>query len=122
MIAGPTVAPRRATPLLDLCAEAHIRGMAHSGPMRAATQRPLLPIQAVPTSPRSRSGANDRAGFIEAPLIGAAHRPASAIYPPTAMAPLGPMLRAPEAVPRIVFTSPALCTTSIASTAVLMMR
>src|ERR1017187_6428558 len=57
-------------------------------------------IHVVPKSPRIKSGANDLAGFIEAPVIGAAQSPARAIYPPTAIAPLVPMLRAPEAVPR----------------------
>lgn len=61
---------------------------------------------------RTRSGANDRTGFIEAPLTGAAQRPAKAMYPPTAIAPLVPMFRAPDAVPKIVFTNPAVSTAS----------
>src|SRR6202521_5285078 len=69
----------------------------------------------MPKLPRTKSGASDLAGFIEAPVIGAAQSPARAIYPPTAIAPLVPMLRAPDAVPRIVFTNPAVSTTSIAS-------
>jgi hypothetical protein len=40
-------------------------------------------------------------------VIGAAQSPARAIYPPTAIAPLVPILRAPEAVPRIVFYQPS---------------
>jgi len=40
-------------------------------------------------------------------VIGAAQSPARAINPPTAIAPLAPILRAPEAVPRIEFTMPA---------------
>jgi hypothetical protein len=36
-------------------------------------------------------------------VIGAAQSPARAIYPPTAIAPLVPMLGAPEAVPRAGF-------------------
>src|ERR1017187_9975850 len=65
-------------------------------------------IHVVPKSPRIKSGANDLAGFIEAPVIGAAQSPARAIYPPTAIAPLVPMLRAPEAVPRPTQLSGAL--------------
>ena len=41
--------------------------------------------------------------------------PANAMKPPTAMAPFVPMLRAPDAVPRIVFTNPAVSTISIAN-------
>ena len=39
--------------------------------------------------------------FIEAPLMGADQSPAKTIYPPTAMAPLAPMFRAPDAVPEL---------------------
>lgn len=53
--------------------------------------------------------------FIEAPLMGADQSTAKAIYPPTAMAPLAPMFRAPDAVPRIVFTRAAVSTISIVS-------
>ena len=65
--------------------------------------------------PRARSGPKERIGFIEAPDIGAAHKPASSMYPPNAIAALEPMFRAPDAVPRIVFTNPVVKTISIAS-------
>src|ERR1019366_4390268 len=83
-------------------------------PISAPTAGPTRQIHVVPKFPRTKSGANDLAGFIEAPVIGAAQSPARAIYPPTAIAPLVPMLRAPEAVPRIVFTNPVVRSTSIA--------
>ena len=38
-------------------------------------------------SPLTSAGPNERAGFIEVPLTGAAHSPARAMYPPTPSAP-----------------------------------
>ena len=58
------------------------------------------------------AGASERSVFIDAPLIGAAHRPASAMYPATPIAFSGPTFCAPEQVPRIVLTSPAVRSTS----------
>src|SRR6185437_1838993 len=84
-------------------------------PNSAPNNGPAMYSHVVLRSPRTRSGANERTGFIEAPLTGAAHSPASAMYPPTAIAPLVPMLRAPVAVPSTVLTSPAVSRTSIAN-------
>src|SRR6478672_6400745 len=60
------------------------------------------------------SGPNDRAGFIDAPLIGLDQRPASVMYPPTAIADSGPTFWADDAVPRIVLTSPNVSSASVA--------
>jgi hypothetical protein len=65
-----------------------------------------------PSDRRQGPGPRERAGFIEAPEMGAAHKPATIMQPPTATATLAPMLRAPEAVTRTTLTSPAVSTTS----------
>ena len=66
--------------------------------------------------PRGTLGIISTLEFFEhPPVIGAVQSPARAIYPPTAIAPLVPMLRAPEAVPWIVFTNRAVSSTSIAN-------
>ena len=54
-----------------------------------------------------------RAGFIEAPEIGLPHRPASAMYAPTPIAPMMPMFWAPDAVPKITLSRPNVRTVSI---------
>ena len=64
----------------------------------------------------TRSGASDRTGFIEAPLMGRCPKSGQgSMYAPTASAPLVPMLRRTGAVrcQRIVFTRPAVSTSSI---------
>ena len=47
------------------------------------------------------------------PEIGLPQRPASAMYPPTAMAPNSPTFCAPDAVPRMTLTRPSVRTASI---------
>ena len=54
-----------------------------------------------------------RAGFIEAPEIGLAHSPASAMYAPTPSAPMTPRFCAPDAVPRMTLTRPNVSTVSM---------
>src|SRR5437764_697018 len=50
---------------------------------------------------------------MEAPLTGLDHRPASAMYPPTAMADSGPTFCADDAVPRMTLTSPTVPSSSL---------
>ena len=64
-------------------------------------------------SVETTSGANERTGFIDAPLIGLAHSPASAMYPATPRAENVPTFWAPDAVPRMVVTSPQVRATSM---------
>src|SRR4029077_5816816 len=59
-----------------------------------------------------RSGANDRTGFIDAPLSGLDHNPARAIYAPTATADSAPTFCALDAVPRMTLTKPMVSTAS----------
>jgi len=61
------------------------------------------------------SGPRERAGFIDAPLIGLANRPSRAMVAPTARAALWPMLRLPVAVLRMTLTRIAVSTASITS-------
>jgi hypothetical protein len=51
--------------------------------------------------PPTASGASERIGFIDAPVTGAPHTATIPMYPPIAIAALGPMFRAPDEVPRI---------------------
>ena len=59
------------------------------------------------------SGPSVREGFIEAPLMGLAKRPSSAMVAPTAIAALWPMLRYPVAVLRMTETRIVVRTISI---------
>lgn len=61
------------------------------------------------------SGPSERAGFIDAPLIGLANRPRSATVPPTAIAALWPMLRLSVAVLSMMLTRMKVSTISITS-------
>src|SRR4029079_1445688 len=63
-------------------------------------------------SPFTKTGPSDRAGFIDAPLTGDPHSPARAMQLPTPIAASGPICWAPDAVPRITLTSPAVSTIS----------
>src|SRR5215471_14618831 len=63
-------------------------------------------------SPLTSAGPSERAGFIDAPLTGEPHSPAKAMYPPTPNAASGPIACAPDAVPKITLTSPAVSTSS----------
>src|SRR3984885_7803059 len=79
----------------------------------APTSGPATYAQYEDQSPDTSAGPNERAGFIDAPLTGAAQRPASATYPPTPSAPIVPTFCAAEAVPRITLTSPPVTAVSI---------
>src|SRR5579871_4724677 len=101
---------------------ARIAGSSPPGPRRmwaiptaiiAPTSGPATYTQAWPRFPSTMSGPRDRAGFMDAPLTGAAQRPARPMYPPTANAARVPTLWAREAVPRIVLTRPTVRTTSM---------
>src|SRR5665647_3327259 len=75
---------------------------------RAPSIGPATYIQRSWKSPRAKSGPSERAGCIDAPLTGLAHRPARAMYAPTPTADSGPMVGALDAVPKIVLTNPSV--------------
>src|SRR5262249_48369070 len=83
--------------------------VAIAAPMRGAKAYTHQPVKSLATM----SGPSVRAGFIDAPLIGLAKSPRSAMVAPTARAALWPMLRYPVAVLRMTLTRIAVSTISM---------
>src|SRR5215468_75526 len=78
-----------------------------TGP-RTYTHQPVKSVLTI-------SGPSERAGFIDAPLIGLANSPSSATVEPTAIAALWPIDRCPVAVLRMMLTKIVVSSASITS-------